>query len=344
MKVQYSPTSSHSADSGVSRQGTPANLSIRSLHRPVGTAILLTGLSGAGKSTIAEELHRRFETTAHAVTMLDGDQLRLRFSADLGFTRKDRTTNLYRAALIAAETVRHGGIAICSFIAPFAASRGEFRRIVSAHGRVFVVHVATPLAVCESRDPKGLYKRARAREIELFTGISDVYEVPDDSEVTLDTTRVSVSVAVDNLIAGLVSAGAPLHFMAACRMSDRPHSAEERFEADNKIVMRIYEAFGMGVWGLPAIAQHLGIERHGIEAAIKRSFGQSFRTFKQRFLFEHSLELLRRGVPPKEVAYALRFSSPQSFHRFFRRNSGTSPGVIMRSSPPRVGMKNPPEM
>jgi len=152
-----------------------------------GCAIFFTGLSGAGKSTIARALMAAIlENTGRQVSMLDGDEVRRTLSAGLGFSRADRSANIQRIAYVAAEIVRHGGIAICAPIAPYADDRAAARALVEAHGDFIEVHVSTALDVCEARDTKGLYAQARSGALEHFTGISDPYEVPESPELRLD--------------------------------------------------------------------------------------------------------------------------------------------------------------
>lgn len=154
---------------------------------PRGFAVFFTGLSGAGKSTIAQALVARLlEHTSRAVTVLDGDEVRRHLSKGLGFSREDRAANVTRIGYVASEIVRHGGVAICAPIAPYADARAEARSLVEAHGDFIEIHVATALEVCEARDRKGLYAQARAGKISHFTGISDPYEVPDQPELRVD--------------------------------------------------------------------------------------------------------------------------------------------------------------
>jgi len=166
-------------------------------HR--GVAVLFTGFSGSGKSTIAKALAARVAEQGHRrLTLLDGDEVRRLLSAGLGFSREDRDLNIRRIGFVAAEVARHGGLAICAPIAPFAAVRAQVRAAVEeAGGDLVLVHVATPLAECERRDRKGLYARARAGELADFTGISSPYEVPDDADLRIDTTGQDVDAAVE---------------------------------------------------------------------------------------------------------------------------------------------------
>ena len=154
---------------------------------PRGFALFFTGLSGAGKSTIAQAVVARLlERTSRAVTVLDGDEVRKHLSRGLGFSREDRAANVTRIGYVASEIVRHGGIAVCAPIAPYADARAEARSLVEAHGDFVEIHVSTPLEVCEARDRKGLYAQARAGKIAHFTGISDPYEVPEQPEIRMD--------------------------------------------------------------------------------------------------------------------------------------------------------------
>jgi sulfate adenylyltransferase len=169
-----------------------------------GFTVLLTGLPGAGKSSIASGLTTVLrERTALDVTLLDGDQVRRHLSSDLGFSKADRDANVRRIGSVASEITAKGGVAICALIAPYASARREARSMVERVGVFVEVHVATPLAVCEARDPKGLYKRARAGEIEGFTGIDDPYEEPETPEIRIDTTELDADRAIDRVLAGL---------------------------------------------------------------------------------------------------------------------------------------------
>ncbi|GAA4335614.1 sulfate adenylyltransferase [Actinomadura luteofluorescens] len=176
--------------------------------RSRGITVFFTGLSGSGKSTVARGLADALvERGGRTVTLLDGDVVRRMLSAGLTFSRADRDLNIRRIGFVAAEITRHGGTAICAPIAPYAATRAEVRRMVSAVGDFILVHVATPLEECERRDRKGLYAKARAGQIPEFTGISDPYEEPDDADLTLDTARLSPDEAVAQVLDLLVGGG-----------------------------------------------------------------------------------------------------------------------------------------
>jgi sulfate adenylyltransferase len=173
-----------------------------------GLTIFLTGLSGSGKSTVAQALASRLaDRDRRSVALLDGDRVRHHLSSELGFSREHRNLNIHRIGFVAAEITRAGGIAICAPIAPYDEVRRDVRDMVSEVGSFVLIHVATPLAVCEARDRKGLYAKARAGIIAEFTGISDPYEVPTDAELTLDTTDLTVDEAVDHILVALEASG-----------------------------------------------------------------------------------------------------------------------------------------
>ena len=166
----------------------------------MGAVVLFTGLSGSGKSTIERALADDIaDRGLRAVTLLDGDEVRQHLSAELGFDAASRERNVERIGWVAAEVARHGGVAIAAPIAPFATSRSRVRAMAEAHGAFLLVWVSTPLAVCEARDRKGLYARARAGEVADFTGISSPYEEPADADLVVDTTTTSVERAVESI-------------------------------------------------------------------------------------------------------------------------------------------------
>jgi sulfate adenylyltransferase len=173
-----------------------------------GIVVFFTGLSGSGKSTIARALRDALaERGDRTVSLLDGDLVRQLLSAGLTFSRADRDLNIARIGYVAAEVARHGGIAICAPIAPFAEARAQVRRMVNEVGDFLLVHVATPVSVCEARDRKGLYAKARAGLIDHFTGISDPYEEPLDAELTIDTSVMSKQEGVESVLAMLTKGG-----------------------------------------------------------------------------------------------------------------------------------------
>ncbi|MER7439776.1 adenylyl-sulfate kinase [Micromonospora avicenniae] len=174
-----------------------------------GLVVFLTGLSGSGKSTIARGLSDALrEGGERTVTLLDGDVVRRELSAGLGFSKADRDLNVRRIGWVAAEIARHRGVAICCPIAPYAAARATAREMALAAGAGFVlVHVATPLEVCEQRDRKGLYARARAGLVTGMTGVDDPYEEPTDADLVLDTSDLTVDEAVEAVLHHLTETG-----------------------------------------------------------------------------------------------------------------------------------------
>ena len=171
-----------------------------------GFTLFFTGLSGAGKSTLAQAVVAHLlETGSRAITVLDGDEVRLHLSKGLGFSREDRDTNIARIGYVASEVVRHGGIAICAPIAPYTEARARARALVAAHGRFVEIHVATPLEVCEQRDRKGLYAKARAGKLTGFTGIDDPYEIPAIPELRIDASQESALDAARRIVTWLRS-------------------------------------------------------------------------------------------------------------------------------------------
>ena len=168
-----------------------------------GVTVFLTGLSGAGKSTIADALVASLEAEGRPVTVLDGDVVRTHLSSELTFSREHRDLNIRRIGFVAGEVVKHGGTVVVAAIAPFEQAREEARALVEKHGRFLLVHVSTPLEVAEQRDVKGLYARARAGEIPHFTGVSDPYEPPARADVVIDTTVIPLEEAVARIRAAL---------------------------------------------------------------------------------------------------------------------------------------------
>jgi bifunctional enzyme CysN/CysC len=174
----------------------PVTLAERERRNGHAAAIVwLTGLSGSGKSTIASELERRLFLMGRQVYWLDGDNLRTGLGSDLGFSPGDRSENIRRAGEVAKLFVDAGVVCIVSLISPLAADRGRARESAPP-GRFIEVFVNAPLGVCEQRDPKGLYKRARAGSLQQFTGVSAPYEAPDSPELNLRTDQLSVEQCV----------------------------------------------------------------------------------------------------------------------------------------------------
>jgi sulfate adenylyltransferase len=173
-----------------------------------GVTIFFTGLSGSGKSTIANVLMTKFlEVGGRPATLLDGDLVRKNLSSELGFSKEHRDINIRRIGYVASEITKNGGIAICAPIAPYDATRKYVRQLIEPYGGFILVHVATSVDVCEQRDRKGLYAKARAGILKEFTGISDPYEVPADAEVTINTGELSAEEAAQEIILHLEREG-----------------------------------------------------------------------------------------------------------------------------------------
>ncbi len=152
-----------------------------------GCCIWLTGLSGAGKTTVGMRLSELLEDMQVIVTLLDGDEVRTNLSKGLGFSKEDRDTHVKRVGYVASLIVKHGGIVICTLISPYKDTRAKVRELIGGH---FVeVFTNAPQQICEQRDVKGLYAKARKGEVKNFTGVSDPYEVPGHPEIILDTVN-----------------------------------------------------------------------------------------------------------------------------------------------------------
>jgi adenylyl-sulfate kinase len=171
-----------------------------------GTVVWFTGLSGSGKSTVAHALEKRLIDSGRLAYVLDGDNVRDGLNRDLGFSAEDREENIRRIGEVAALFADAGVIVLVAFISPYRADRQRARQ-AAGDTRFLEVFLDTPLAVCEERDPKGLYRRARAGQLAEFTGISAPYEKPDDAELTIDTATTGVEAAVERVLEQLVRRG-----------------------------------------------------------------------------------------------------------------------------------------
>jgi sulfate adenylyltransferase len=184
---------------------------LRKTHPPrhrQGFTVFFTGLSGSGKSTVAHALMTKLmEIGGRPVSLLDGDVVRKNLSSELGFSKEHRDLNIVRIGYVASEITKNGGIAICAPIAPYAHTRRLIRESISSHGGFIEIHVATSLDVCEERDRKGLYAKARAGVIKEFTGISDPYEKPESPEMVIDTENISPDLAAHRVLVKLESMG-----------------------------------------------------------------------------------------------------------------------------------------
>jgi len=169
--------------------------------RHQGLTIFLTGLSGAGKSTIAKVLYARFlEIGERPVTLLDGDIVRQNLSSQLTFSKEHRDINVRRIGFVASEITKNRGIAICAPIAPYNETRAEIRKTIENYGGFFEIHVATPIAVCEKRDRKGMYAKAKAGLIKGFTGVDAPYEIPEVPELSIDTSDLTPDEAAQEIL------------------------------------------------------------------------------------------------------------------------------------------------
>lgn len=169
-----------------------------------GFTIFFTGLSGSGKSTIAKSLYSKLmEIGSRPVTLLDGDIVRTHLSSELGFSKDHRNLNIKRIGYVASEITKNRGAAICAPIAPYEESRNYVKEIISQHGEYILVHVSTSLEVCQERDTKGLYKKAKEGLIKGLTGVDDPYEVPNDADLVIDTDGILVSDAVKDIMSYL---------------------------------------------------------------------------------------------------------------------------------------------
>src|SRR5487761_1569300 len=177
-------------------------------RRKQGFTVFFTGLSGSGKSTIANVLLVKFlEMGGRPVTLLDGDIVRKNLSSELGFSKEHRDLNIRRIGFVAREITKNGGIAICAPIAPYDVIRKEVRQLIDNTGSFVLVHTATSLEICEQRDRKGLYAKARAGIIPSFTGVSDPYEAPADAEIAIDTTNTTPEEAAQEILLYLEKQG-----------------------------------------------------------------------------------------------------------------------------------------
>ncbi len=173
-----------------------------------GFTLFFTGLSGSGKSTIANAVMTKLmESGGRPVTLLDGDVVRKHLSRELGFSMEHRNLNINRIGFVASEITKNGGVAICAPIAPYAMSRRQVREMIEPLGGFIEIHVSTPLEVCETRDRKGLYARARAGVIKEFTGVSDPYEAPENPEMVIDTSSITIDQAAQRVLLKLENLG-----------------------------------------------------------------------------------------------------------------------------------------
>lgn len=168
--------------------------------RDRGFTIFFTGLPSAGKSTLAKMLYQKLrKIQQRELTLLDGDNIRRSLSKGLGFSKKDRITNVTRIGFVANEITKHNGIAICAAIAPYTKARNINRKIISKTGTYIEVYVSTPLEICIKRDVKGLYNKAKSNKLKGMTGIDDPYEVPENAEITINTTNKTPKACIEEI-------------------------------------------------------------------------------------------------------------------------------------------------
>jgi sulfate adenylyltransferase len=176
--------------------------------RQSGFTIFFTGLSGAGKSSLANALsHKLMELSTRTVSILDGDHVRKMLSSELGFSREHRKLNVLRVGFVASQITKAGGIALVALIAPYEEDRKQVRQLVSNEGGFMEIYMSTPLEVCESRDIKGLYQKARSGLIRGVTGIDDPYEAPTNPELSLDSSKHSIAESVALVVGALQKQG-----------------------------------------------------------------------------------------------------------------------------------------
>ena len=195
-----------------------------------GFTLFFTGLSGAGKSTIAQGvLARLMSEDRRKITVLDGDVVRRHLASELGFSKAHRDLNVQRMGFVASEVTKAGGIVICAAIAPYAEARAMNRQLISEQGGYIEIYVATPLNTCIQRDPKGLYAKALAGKIHGFTGVDDPYEAPEKADIVLDTTHLSMEAAVDKVMQYLEMAGyikKQKSYIQTCSSNPKKENAE----------------------------------------------------------------------------------------------------------------------
>lgn len=184
---------------------------LRHSHPPKheqGFTVFFTGLSGAGKTTLAQALMANLMSLGKKnITLLDGDVVRRLLASELGFSKADRDLNIQRMGFVAAEVTKAGGVALCAAIAPYREARAANRQLVSEHGGFIEVYVSTALSICEQRDPKGLYAKVKKGELTRFTGMGDPYEPPMDAEIELDTSQLTIEEAIHKIVDFLIKSG-----------------------------------------------------------------------------------------------------------------------------------------
>lgn len=266
-----------------------------------GMVVWFTGLSGSGKTTLARAVAERLTSLGWAVEVVDGDDLRRNLSAGLGFSRRDREENARRAACLAQALARRADFVLVALIAPYRALRAGIAANLPNYREVFV---NAPLAVCEARDPKGLYRRARIGQLRHFTGLDDPYEPPLNPSLECRTDRESSEQSVQRVLYFLTrETGTIGNSVGLLRAA---------LDTEPGITMEVFAA-------------RLGITPRALAARLRKAADQNYRGFRNERLLVRAQELLRRNCGIKEVAFQLGFRSTQSFDRFYRRLRGCSP-------------------
>lgn len=267
-------------------------------HRAVGTVVLFTGLSGSGKTTIARAVFSRLEHSGYRVRLLDGDELRRDLCADLQFSKGDRDENARRVAALAGLISAEGVTVLIAMIIPFRAARQALRQ---RFPKMIEVFVNAPLSVCERRDPKGLYRRARAGEVKHFTGIDDIYEVPAQPDIECHTDSENLDTCVERVLAALrrrppvhATGSLPDNFSAALRELSQHRVSLKRFATIAKM------------------------STGSATRAVHKEADMSFRQLRRVLLTQRARALLASGMAVKAVAIELGFSCTESLDRFLR--------------------------
>lgn len=277
-----------------------------------GATVWFTGLSGSGKTTLARAVAKRLTDLGWTTEVLDGDELRSQLSAGLGFSRRDREENARRAACMARALARHTDFVLVALISPYRSLRAEIAAKLPNFVEVFV---NAPLAVCEARDPKGLYSLVRSGRLSHFTGIDDPYEPPLPPVLECRTDVESVAQSAQKVLRWLQREP---HVIGNCVTALRA-----AIDAEPGIKM-------------PAFAHRLGITPRALAARLQAT-GQNFRGLRDEQLLAYAEKMLRRGCAVKEVAIQLGFKSSGSFGRFYRR---LRPGQLPRNLHPLPSLEH----
>lgn len=267
-----------------------------------GLVVWFTGLSGSGKSTLARATALQLGRLGLAVEVIDGDDLRHGLCADLGFSRADREQNVRRACYLAQRLVRHCNYVLVAMIAPYRTLRAEVAATVQGYREVFV---NAPLAVCEERDPKGLYRKARTGDIKHFTGLDDPFDPPLRPALECRTDRESVDFSAAKVVCWLTG--------GAGGAAGATHLLRALLEAEPAITAGDF-------------ARRLGVSPRALTAQLRRSGARNFRAVREEEILGRAKLLLGDDCPVKQAAFQLGFKSVGGFERFFHRTQGCPPG------------------